>query len=136
MKIYTSKIEDNPLDHDIFHGSYHGADTGPGTITYHGEKIEPRNDLVNHSPNGLTWGFFGSGSSQAALAILASSTSDEIALKHYMAFVLEVVSSLPKNGDFRIEKKDVKEWVQAKEGVKISSQLSNEPLSDDITLKI
>src|SRR5579859_5749217 len=32
--------------------------------------LNPRNDLMNHSPNGLSWGYLGSGPAQLALAML------------------------------------------------------------------
>src|SRR2546423_1244722 len=33
--------------------------------------LPPRNDIVNHSPNGFEWGYSGSGPAQLALAIMA-----------------------------------------------------------------
>ncbi len=34
------------------------------------KRLNPRNDVVNHSPDGLQWGYGGSGPAQLALAIL------------------------------------------------------------------
>jgi hypothetical protein len=54
--------------------TYQGTVT-PGemnwTVTVDGEPLDPRNDLVNHSPDGLSWGYAGSGPAQLGLAILA-----------------------------------------------------------------
>jgi hypothetical protein len=39
--------------------------------------LEPRLDLVNHSPNGFEWGYGGSGPAQLALAICADLLDDD-----------------------------------------------------------
>lgn len=39
-------------------------------VTVNGRKLNPRNDLCNHSPDGFEWGYGGSGPAQLALAIL------------------------------------------------------------------
>lgn len=36
-----------------------------------GREIPPRNDIYNHSPDGVEWGYAGSGPAQAAVAVLA-----------------------------------------------------------------
>lgn len=41
------------------------------SVTVDGEPLPPRNDLVDHSPDGFSWGYAGSGPSQLALALLA-----------------------------------------------------------------
>ena len=40
-------------------------------VLVNGEKLPSRLDLANHSPDGLNWGYSGSGPAQLALAILA-----------------------------------------------------------------
>jgi hypothetical protein len=40
-------------------------------------RLNPRLDLVNHSPNGFEWGYLGSGPAQLALAILADVLGDD-----------------------------------------------------------
>jgi len=50
-------------------------------------KLDPRQDLANHSPDGFNWGYNGSGCSQLALALLADCTgNDFIALRYYQQF--------------------------------------------------
>lgn len=57
--------------------------------------LPARRDLVNHSPDGFSWGYLGSGCAQLALAILADATDDETALLHYQEFKKRVISKLP-----------------------------------------
>lgn len=52
-----------------------------------------RFDLRNHSPDGFSWGYNGSGPAQLALAMVAHATGDdELALATYQQFKDEVVS--------------------------------------------
>lgn len=49
--------------------------------------LDPRLDLANHSPTGLSWGYEGSGPAQLSLALLADALDDdERALKIYQPF--------------------------------------------------
>lgn len=51
--------------------------------------------LVNHSPDGFEWGYYGSGPAQLAFAILYHFYGDEeIAKKHHQDFKDEVISTL------------------------------------------
>ncbi len=54
--------------------------------------LDPRYDLVSHSPDGFEWGYNGSGPAQLACAILARELGGEAALKHYQEFKRRVVS--------------------------------------------
>lgn len=47
----------------------------------------------NHSPDGFSWGFGGSGPSQLALAIMLEFLPKEIACAHYMQFKWDHVST-------------------------------------------
>src|SRR2546423_2342062 len=61
--------------------------------------LPPRNDIVNHSPNGFEWGYAGSGPAQLALAILAEHLeNDGLAEEHYQAFKWAVIVGLPREG--------------------------------------
>jgi hypothetical protein len=50
------------------------ASVRDGNVT---RPLDPRLDLARHSPTGFGWGYFGSGPSQLALAILADATGDD-----------------------------------------------------------
>jgi hypothetical protein len=40
-------------------------------------KLDPRNDLLDHSPDGFQWGYMGSGPAQLALALLCDHLGDD-----------------------------------------------------------
>lgn len=67
------------------------------TSTRHGiEKLDPRLDLANHSPTGLSWGYVGSGPAQLSLALLADALEDdERALKLYQPFQRAYIARIP-----------------------------------------
>jgi len=78
-------------------------------VTVDGQPLDPRNDICNHSPDGLSWGYHGSGPSQCALAILAHhlrhhgalvddpEAADQHAMKLHQSFKVAVVARLPKD---------------------------------------
>jgi hypothetical protein len=58
--------------------------------------LNPRNDLVNHSPDGFNWGYGGSGPAQLALALCCDVLQDaETALRVYQEFKQRFVVGLP-----------------------------------------
>jgi len=68
-----------------------------GTVTVDGRELDPRRDLMNHSPAGFGWGYGGSGPAQLTLAVLADFLGDdEAARKAYQSFKFEVVGRLPQ----------------------------------------
>jgi Family of unknown function (DUF6166) len=79
---------------------YEGKRQGYAAIvTVNGWRLNPRQDLWNHSPDGFEWGYGGSGPAQLALAILADHCrNDEQALNFYQRFKWAVVAELPYRG--------------------------------------
>lgn len=69
-----------------------------------GKELTPERSqkIYNHSPDGFSWGYLGSGCSQLALAILLEKCTKEEALKYYQDFKWAVISDLPQ-WDFEIE---------------------------------
>ena len=58
--------------------------------------LDPRLDLANHSPTGLSWGYEGSGPAQLSLALLADTLEDdERALKLYQPFKAAYIARIP-----------------------------------------
>lgn len=71
-----------------------------------------RNDLRNHSPDGASWGYSGSGPAQLALALLAHATGDdELAQKLYQRFKVDVVSRWDMGKDWEMDQVAVLEWL-------------------------
>lgn len=60
--------------------------------------LQPRLDLIRHSPVGFDWGRCGSGQAQLALALLAHVSGDDaFALEHYQLFQHEIIARFPKH---------------------------------------
>jgi hypothetical protein len=59
-----------------------------------GPRLNPRFDLVRHSPDGFAWGYGGSGPAQLAFAILCDLYGEETARNFYQDFKDKVVSRL------------------------------------------
>jgi len=78
------------------------------------QKLDPRHDLRNHSPDGFGWGYHGSGAAQLALALLADATGDwDFATRVYQDFKNDVVAKLPR-GSWELTESQVRDWAEAK----------------------
>lgn len=66
----------------IYLGTRVDGHRGRTVVTADGERLPPRNDLFNHSPDGFEWGYGGSGPAQLALAILAHHLGSVIVKSH------------------------------------------------------
>jgi hypothetical protein len=72
----------------------------PGKSPY---PMQERQDIVNHSPTGIAWGYGGSGPAQCALAILIDYLSDEERARAlYQSFKFKVVARFPTNSEWRL----------------------------------
>lgn len=88
------------------------ADSIGGTPVYRvtedgREELDPRLDLANHSPDGFSWGYRGSGPAQLALAILADSRDDSFAVKHYQTFKNKVIAKHPDDEPLYVTEDDI-----------------------------
>ena len=74
-------------------GTHVVVQTAEGTTN-----LQPRFDLIRHSPLGFDWGRSGSGQAQLALALLAHISGDDaFALEHYQLFQHEILARLPRH---------------------------------------
>jgi|SRR5579864_1009669 len=70
--------------------------------------LEPRNDLVDHSPDGLSWGYSGSGAAQLAVAILMEIFNDwERVQPIYQRFMDCFIAKLPQNTNWTADGSDL-----------------------------
>jgi hypothetical protein len=70
--------------------------------------LNPRNDLMNHSPNGLSWGYQGSGPAQLALAMLMEVCGDwERVRPIYQRFKDQFIARIPQNANWTADGADV-----------------------------
>lgn len=77
----------------------------PGKSPY---PMQERQDIVNHSPTGIAWGYGGSGPAQCALAILLDYLgSEERARALYHDFKFRVVSAFPQNSEWTITGREI-----------------------------
>lgn len=86
-----------------------------GTVENAGQRqpLRPRNDLRDHSPDGFSYGYGGSGPAQLALALLADATgSDAIACSLYQQFKWHIVAAANRDEDFTINQKDILAWIE------------------------
>jgi hypothetical protein len=81
MKVYQGTVTPNEMDWEV---------------TVDGRPLSPRYDLANHSPDGFSWGYAGSGPAQLALALLADYLGDKEAQRLYQDFKF-VIARLPQN---------------------------------------
>jgi hypothetical protein len=72
-----------------------------------GTDLDPRRDLINHSPSGLRWGYLGSGPAQTALAIMADLFDDVYADRYHQRFARDFVADLPAD-----------EWAKTKAAIR------------------
>lgn len=75
--------------------------------------------IVRHSPDGLSWGYGGSGPADCALSILTdfcerTGRPVEVAGRWYQAFKWDWVA--PQGEDLMITGADIAEWLDVKEG--------------------
>lgn len=74
-------------------------------------RLDPRNDLDNHSPDGFEWGYAGSGPAQLALAILADALGDdERAIRLHQQFKFTFVVSFGES--WSMNASDVRAWAR------------------------
>ena len=95
--------------------------------------LNPRYDLVNHSPDGFQWGYGGSGPAQLAIALVADTIGhDYVAKLCYQQFKREVVAGLPDT--FEITNEQIVKWVEHWAG-KTSKTPGMERLLDNAAIR-
>ena len=80
------------------------GDVKTRNVFLNGNLLDPKKsqDICNHSPDGFSWGYLGSGPSQLALSVLLEIESKEFASNYYHLFKEVVISKLPFNESFEI----------------------------------
>lgn len=65
--------------------------------------LQERQDVINHSPTGISWGYAGSGPAQCAFAILTDYLrDDERARRLYQEFKFRIIAALPRNKEWML----------------------------------
>lgn len=73
-------------------------------------------EILNHSPDGFSWGYGGSGPSQLALALLlyylpAGKKNEGLAVETHTMLKDDIISHLPQ-GDFDIDEEEILNWIR------------------------
>jgi hypothetical protein len=83
----------------------------PGKSPY---PLQERQDIINHSPTGIAWGYAGSGPAQCALAILLDYLGDEErARATYQQFKFRVVAAFPSNSEWTLTGRQIEHALAA-----------------------
>ena len=89
------------------------SDSRDGEKTY---QLNPRFDIVNHSPDGFNWGYGGSGPSQLAFAIMSDLLKDDQkAMRTYQEFKNHFLVKADMNSILVIGASDIEMWLMSKE---------------------
>lgn len=71
-------------------------------------RLNERQDLISHSPDGFSWGYAGSGPAQLALALLADIYDDTYALEHHQLFKFKVIANLPQSEGWKLQEGEIR----------------------------
>lgn len=74
-------------------------------------RLPPRLDLRNHSPTGFSWGYYGSGPAQLALALLADIWDDGTAQRFYQTLKNDLIGTLPMGEPWELTEEQIKQVV-------------------------
>lgn len=81
----------------------------PGKAPY---PLQERQDLINHSPTGVSWGYGGSGPAQCAFAVLMDYLADEAQARAlYQDFKFSVIARLPTNQQWTLTGRQIEQAV-------------------------
>ncbi len=78
-----------------------------------GQRLDPKHSQAfrNHSPDGFSWGYGGSGPSQLALAILLHLTTPQKAQNLYQQFKFDIIATLTQDEDFELTIAFISDWI-------------------------
>ena len=80
--------------------------------------LQPVERIIRHSPDGLAWGYNGSGPADTALSILTHAAvrnghDPDVAVDLYQAFKRAHIATLSLNRPFRLSAQNVDDWLAA-----------------------
>ena len=91
------------------------------SVNKNGKFLSPQRSqkVRNHSPDGFSWGYGGSGPAQLALAILLEEYDEKTALYYYQDFKWEVIANLPQSCNWSLDSQTIakimKRMIEAEE---------------------
>lgn len=84
--------------------------TGEVRIGEHELDPAPSQELCNHSPDGFSWGYSGSGPAQLALALLLQFTDPDFAVQNYQDFKREILHHKDADYTLTLQEMTVVDW--------------------------
>lgn len=116
-------------------GTYDDGDEWTVVVEEDGARrpLDPCNDVMNHSPDGLAWGYGGSGPAQLALALMCDLfgkptpdmeinpfgiSKNSLHPIHYQQLKFHWVAGLPFNGSWRVTEAELRDRIRALEHAK------------------
>lgn len=101
----------------LFSGTPVRTGDGGFIVTVNGKELDPHLDIWNHSPDGFSWGFSGSGPSQLACAILyhfalytkIENPTDFVDGLSYK-FREHFIAKIPMNSPWQITLENILKW--------------------------
>jgi hypothetical protein len=87
-----------------------------------GKPLSPKSSqkVWNHSPDGFSWGYGGSGPSQLALALLLEAgLDDETAVRLHQDFKFAFVANWPNEPGTQVHNIDIDAWVAEHAAAKV-----------------
>jgi hypothetical protein len=87
-----------------------------GRVYIDGKYLDPikSQSIWNHSPDGFSYGYCGSGCAQFALALLLEATTKQEAVKWYQYFKIDCISTFPHNKDLDTSAEFIYAWLENK----------------------
>jgi hypothetical protein len=112
----SSSAERPDPEHVSYEGHYDSARDvcyvevfKPGKSPY---PMQERQDIVNHFPTGIAWGYGGSGPAQCALAILVDYLGDEERSRSlYQDFKFKVVARFPRDSEWTLTGRQIEDAI-------------------------
>lgn len=95
--------------------NYQSKITSVGADIYiDGVRLDPikSRKVRNHSPDGFSWGYSGSGCAQLALALLLEAGTENEAVKYYQDFKFDHIAKAPLDEDFSMDAAVVYDWLE------------------------
>jgi hypothetical protein len=97
---------------NTYEGKFNNED--PKWVVYkNGEEFTADKSLkvLNSSPDGFAWGYYGSGPAQLAFAILLEETMEDVALHLYQDFKNQIISGFEMELPFKIDSDTIQKWI-------------------------
>tara|TARA_Y100000310_G_scaffold339672_2_gene433060 strand:+ start:4386 stop:4712 length:327 start_codon:yes stop_codon:yes gene_type:complete len=105
------------MKNNIYRGEFHDDDERWYQVWLNGAFFdhEPSLKVINHSPDGFSFGYHGSGCAQLAFGILLEEFGQEAAALHYIDFKDQVVAKLPNDRSWELTSQAISNWMSKRQ---------------------